>query len=213
MPAYLIGIGGGSASGKSTLAAELGDRLPARRVHVINQDRSFWPTAQLPKHGSPDGSREWPDYNHPDSVNWPDLRARVSAARADDYDVVIVEGTLVLHDAELREWMDLMLFVEAAADERIVRRIRRNLAAGHSLDGICDYYLDSVRYRHDEFCEPTRAHADLVLPGGRYQRVEAEPILEEVVRRVTDGDAARRGPPPAARLPHGQGAAGAGEPA
>jgi len=210
MPAYLIGIGGGSASGKSSLAAELRERLHTRRVEIVNQDRSFWPAAQLPGHVSPDGSREWPDYNHPDSVNWPDLRARVSSAQEGGADLVIVEGTLVLHDAGLRESMDLKLFVAAAADERIVRRIRRNLAQGHGLDGICDFYLDSVRYRHDEFCEPTRACADLVVSGGRYERGEAERLLKEVVRRVTGGGALRAGRSAVASSLHSRGAAGAG---
>jgi uridine kinase len=105
-------------------------------------------------------------------------------------DVVVLEGILVLHDAELRDLMDLRLFVEAEADERIVRRIRRNVEAGHDLDGICDFYLDSVRYRHREFCEPTRQHADVVLPGGAYERERTEALLDEVCARVRAGAAA-----------------------
>jgi len=82
--------------------------------------------------------------------------------------------------------MDLKLFVEADADERIVRRIRRNLSRGLRLEEICDFYLDSVRYRHCEFCEPTRQHADLVIPGGKDQRQEAEQLLELVRRWVSE---------------------------
>jgi uridine kinase len=181
---FVIGIGGGSASGKSTIAEELRSRLAPQRVEIINQDKSFWPTDQLPKHSNPDGTKEWPDFNQPGSVNWPDLRARIQAAAAGDSDLVVVEGTLVLYDEEVRGLLDLKLFVSAVADERIVRRIRRNLSRGYELDGICDFYLDSVRYRHEEFCEPTRAYADLVIPGGRYERAEAEVVLDQVIQRV-----------------------------
>ena len=180
MPAFVIGLGGGSASGKSTLAARLQERLQPLRVLVINQDRYFHETARLPKHASPDGVREWPDHNQPGSFDFPRLRADLRAAREGEDDVVILEGILVLHDDELRAQMDLKLFVEADPDERIVRRIRRNVARGYQLDEICDFYLDSVRYRYREFCEPTCVHADLVLPGGAYDRDKAERLLGQV---------------------------------
>jgi uridine kinase len=157
----------------------------------MNQDRYFHGAAQLPAHANRAGTRSWPDHNHPDSFDFASLRRDLRRARGNG-DVVIVEGILVLHDPELRDLMDLKVFVAADADERIVRRIRRNLAAGAGLDGICDFYLDSVRYRHREFCEPTRAHADVVVPGGRDEQEETERALEEVCGRVR---AARRGGP------------------
>jgi len=184
MPAFVIGIGGGSASGKSTIAETLSRKLSPLRVRVINQDRYFHGGARLPTHANHAGTRSWPDHNHPDSFDFPRLRRDLAAARAGDDEVIILEGILVLHDAELRGLMDLKVFVAADADERIVRRIRRNLAAGAGLDGICDFYLDSVRYRHREFCEPTRAHADVVVPGGQDEREEAERALDEVCGRV-----------------------------
>ncbi len=186
--AFVIGIGGGSASGKSTVAKELESRLAPLRVMVVNQDRYFWETARLPRAASPDGGREWPDYNQPASFDFVRLRADLREMKQGEAEVVILEGILVLCDEMLRGLMDLKLFVDADPDERIVRRIRRNFARGHDLDGICDYYLDSVRYRHQEFCEPTRAYADLVVPGGTYQRKQAEAVLgriEAVVRAAT----------------------------
>jgi len=184
MPAFVIGLGGGSASGKSTISEQLRLRLEPLRVAVINQDRYFHETSRLPRHASPDGAREWPDHNQPESFDFTRLRADVQAARDSDAQVVIVEGILVLHDAELREMMDFKLFVEADPDERIVRRIRRNVARGYNLDEICDFYLDSVRYQYREFCEPTRAYADLIVPGGRYDGEQAKQSLAEVVARV-----------------------------
>ena len=183
MAAFVIGIGGGSASGKSSIAEALSRKLSPLAVKVINQDRYFHGGARLPTHANQAGTRRWPDHNHPESFDFDSLRRDVRRARGRG-DVVIVEGILVLHDAELRERMDLKVFVAADADERIVRRIRRNLAAGAGLDGICDFYLDSVRYRHREFCEPTRAHADVVVPGGQDEQEGMERALEEVCGRV-----------------------------
>ena len=184
MPAVTIGIGGGSGSGKSVVSEELRGRLNPRRVKVINQDQYFLPTEGLPKHTSRDGGRSWPDHNHPASFDFQSLRAEVRAVQESEAEVVIVEGILVLHDPELRELMDLKVFVAAEADERIVRRIRRNVARGYPLDEVIEFYLDSVRYRHEEFCEPTRAYADLVIPGGRDDRAETEKALDEVCARV-----------------------------
>jgi uridine kinase len=194
MMAFVIGIGGGSASGKSTVAKELESRLAPLRVTVVNQDRYFWETSRLPRAGSPDGGREWPDYNQPASFDLVRLRADVREMRQGEADVVILEGILVLRDEALRELMDLKLFVDADPDERIVRRLRRTVARGHDLGGICDYYLDSVRYRHQEFCEPTRAYADLIVPGGRYQREQAERVLGRIEEIVREAGARGRGP-------------------
>ncbi len=184
MPAFVIGIGGGSAGGKSAVAEELSALLAPLRVRLVAQDRYFLRDRQLPRHSAPGGGRAWPDHNHPDSFDFPRLRQDLRAAREGDAEVVILEGILVLHDAALRELMDLKLFVEADADERIVRRIRRNVARGHDLDEICDFYLDSVRYRHREFCEPTRSHADLIVPGGAHQADRRRKLVAEVCERV-----------------------------
>jgi uridine kinase len=186
MAAYIIGIGGGSASGKSTIAGRLKERLAPLVVEVTNQDRHFWPAGKLPRATDRAGVREWPDYNQPGSFDWVNLRLALRAAREGCAEVMVFEGILMLWDADLRELMDLRLFVEADADERIVRRIRRNVARGHDLDGVCDYYLDSVRYRHEEFCQPTREHADLVIPGGKDEEGRAEQVLAEVCRRVRE---------------------------
>jgi uridine kinase len=183
-PAYVIGIGGGSAAGKSAIAEELQRRLAPLTVQVINQDRYFRKGDDLPTHSTPSG-RVWRDHNHPDSFDFVGLRADLRQARETNADVLVVEGILVLHDAELRSLMDLKLFVAAEADERIVRRIRRNVGWGHELDGVCDFYLDSVRYRHEEFCEPTRSYADLVIPGGVHEAGERDRLLADVCARVT----------------------------
>jgi len=182
--AFIIGIAGGSASGKSTIAGKLKERLAPLTVEVVNQDRFFWPTEQLPRVTNEASGRTWPDYNQPGSVDFAGLRQAMREAREGSAEVVILEGILALHDPEVRGLMDLKLFVDADPDERIVRRIRRNFARGYDLDGICDYYLDSVRYRHREFNEPQREQADVVIPGGKDEGAKAEAGLAEVCLRV-----------------------------
>jgi len=98
--------------------------------------------------------------------------------------VVILEGILVLYYPELRELMDIRCYVAADADERIVRRIRRNLAAGLSLDDIADYYLESVRFQHSRYNAPTQRHADLVIPGGASQAGEREAATAAICRAI-----------------------------
>ncbi len=182
--AYVIGIGGGSGSGKSELAQRLRARLHPLRVRVINQDAYFLPASALPTHRARRSGRVWPDHNHPDSFDFARLRTDLRAARQGDADVVIVEGILALHDPALRALMDLRVFVDCEADERVLRRLLRNVAAGCDFAEACEFYLDSVRYRHREFCEPTRAHADLILPAGRDEPERTEQVLEEVRRRA-----------------------------
>lgn len=160
----LIGIGGGTAAGKSTLARDLAVRLAPLAVQLIGQDRFFKPTSELPT--APSSSRQcpWPDYNRPDSFRVEELLQHCRGLSGAD--VVLLEGILVLHYAELRRLMALRLYVEADADERITRRMRRNVRAGMNLDDVADYYLESVRFQHERYNAPTRLHADLIVPGG-----------------------------------------------
>ncbi|MEW6750234.1 MAG: hypothetical protein AB1505_04570 [Candidatus Latescibacterota bacterium] len=178
----VIGIGGGSASGKSTLARQLGERLAPLHVEVVGQDRFFKSRDELPPHVTPHRATPWPDYNRPDSFRTAEMFAH--CRNLDGCDVAVVEGILVLYYPEMRQAMDLRLYVAADADERIVRRIRRNVAAGMALDGIADYYLESVRRRHAEFNEPTRQHADLVIPGGMADAQEREEMVQALCRAV-----------------------------
>ncbi len=179
----LIGIGGGSAAGKSTIAREMAHRLEPFRVEVMCQDRFFHPRDELPRYPSELRSEPWPDYNRPETV---DVDRMVAWCRdLDGADVAILEGILALHFPEARELMDLKLYVTADADERIVRRIRRNLPRS-SIDDIADYYLESVRYQHERYNAPTERHADLVIPGGMHDGRRREAMLacicDEVLR-------------------------------
>lgn len=159
----IIGIAGGSASGKSTFAEVLEEKLSDCRVSVIHMDSYFKPYGNLPRSVSPVSGKIYTDYNHPDSFELE--RFRADLANATDADAVIAEGLLILWDDAVRGMLNLKLFVDCPSDERIVRRIRRNMTWGLSFDEITEVYLDLVRFRHDEFVEPSRMWADLIING------------------------------------------------
>ncbi len=128
-------------------------------------DAYFWPVK--PRTASPITGVVYDDYNLPESFDLARLIDDVDALcnRADRPQVILVEGLMALQDADLRTRLDLGIFVDAQSDERIVRRLKRNIARGLSFDEIATYFLDSVRYRHQEYVEPSRWHADIVLNG------------------------------------------------
>jgi len=176
-----IGIGGGSASGKTTIARDISQRLAPLSVEIIHQDRFFKPTHELPTYYSEIHRKPRPDYNRPDSLKADEMFAYCRSVRGAD--VAILEGILALCYPELREQMDIKCYIAADADERIIRRIRRNLPHS-SYDAITDYYLESVRYQHDRYNAPTERYADLVIPGGMGDTARREAMLDELCRAI-----------------------------
>jgi uridine kinase len=168
-PLVLI-IAGGSASGKGTLARALAETVKPAATRIVNMDRYFKPIAELPTYFSLRRNGPHPDWNQPNSFRYQELIADIRRWAHDGAcaeDLLILEGILALHFEALRELAHLSLFVHTDADERIVRRIRRNMTErGMAFDEVADYYLESVRDRHHQYVEPTRAFADLVIPGG-----------------------------------------------
>jgi uridine kinase len=180
----IIGITGGTASGKSTLARKLAEALGDLSVTVIGMDRYF--KADKPLHKAPLTAREWPDFNSPDSFHLDalvaDLDALIFSAEAPD--VAIVEGLMTLQHEPLRERLDLKVFVDAPADERIVRRLRRNMAErGLTFDEIATFYLESVRFRHEQYVEPSRWHVDIVINGLTMPEAGVQMLAEWIRQR------------------------------
>jgi uridine kinase len=163
-------IAGGSASGKGTLARALAEAVKPAATRIVNMDRYFKPAAELPTYFSLKRNGPHPDWNQPDSFRHQELitdMRRWTQDGACAENLLILEGILALHFEALRELAHLCLFVHTDADERIVRRIRRNMTErGSTFDEVADYYVESVRDRHLQYVEPTRAFADLVIPGG-----------------------------------------------
>ena len=160
----VVGIAGGTSSGKSTLSRRLEDELAGMSVLVMHMDAYFLRVKPMMR--APITGEEWEDHNHPDSFDLSGLIRDLDTHRHENaVQVIIVEGLMTLHHAPLRDRLDLAIYVDAPSDERIVRRLKRNMANGLAFDDIAAFFLDSVRFRHEEYVEPSRWHADIVLNG------------------------------------------------
>jgi uridine kinase len=173
----IVGIAGGSASGKSALTSALCQALtdlhPAMTLRVVHTDSYFKPgSPEMPTLVLSSGERS-PDYNRPDSIDLHQVAEDLDAiSQAEDApDVLIVEGLMVLHSEEIRERLDLRLFVELDADTRALRRLIRNLErpgdpiSDQGARSIATYYLESAKVGHERYVEPSCVHADLILRG------------------------------------------------
>jgi uridine kinase len=169
-----IGIGGGSASGKTTIARQIAQELCPLRTDLVRQDAFYLPVEELPTYDSEAHGCPRPDWNRPDSFDFEALWCRCTTVS--EVDVLIIEGILVLHYPQLRDLMDVKCYVEADSDERVIRRVRRNIARW-PLEEIGTYYIESVRHQHERYNAPSREHADLVIPGGMADTDERNAIL------------------------------------
>ena len=161
---FAAGIAGGSASGKSTLCDKLEKELSAYKLAVIHMD-NYFKSGRTPKKAFIAG-REYLDDNHPDALDLRRLeRDMLDIINKNEHDILIVEGLMTLWDDKICGMLDLKIFVECKADERIVRRLRRNMNFGLSFDEIADVYIDMVRYRHEEYVEPSKWRADIIING------------------------------------------------
>ena len=196
---FVLGIGGGTGSGKTTVAERLVERLPGHAVVVIDHDAYYRDRSRLPAQ-----ERSLLNYDHPDAIETEMLVAHLTALRAGhsvelpQYDfrehvrrrdtrrvepasVVIVEGILVLADERLRGQIDLKLFVDTDADIRLLRRLQRDIEQrGRSFAQVREQYAATVRPMHLAFVEPSKRFADLIIPEGGENR----PALDAIVGRL-----------------------------
>jgi uridine kinase len=197
---FVLGVAGGTGSGKTTVARALLDRLPAGAAVLIDQDAYYRDRSALPA----DKRLETVNFDHPDAIETELLVAHLGELRegravdVPQYDfrehvrrretrhvepaaVVVVEGILVLADPRLRALMDLKLFVDTDADVRLMRRMRRDMEErGRTFAQVREQYTSTVRPMHLAFVEPSKRFADLIIPeGGRN-----EPALDAIVGRL-----------------------------
>lgn len=181
----IIGIAGGTGSGKTTVVNKIVNTLPADTVAVIPQDsyyKSQWDV--------PEEDRKKTNFDHPDAFEWPLLSHQIEELRkgnaieqpsysyltctrqketvhVEPHEVIIVEGIMALYDKSLRDLMDLKIFVDAEPDERLLRVIERDIAErGHPLEMLITKYRNVLKPMHDEFIEPTKQYADIIIPNG-----------------------------------------------
>jgi len=165
---YVVGVAGGTCSGKTTLSGRLEEILGKNyRVTVFHMDAYFKRPA--PKTIAPITRKEYFEHNHPDAFDLDRLFSDFDKAVEDNSenraDVIIIEGLFTLYLDYLRDRLNLKVFVDLKSDERLVRRVKRFMSFGQTPDEIIDRYLDTVRFRHEEMVEPTRWHADVVING------------------------------------------------
>jgi len=163
---YTVGIAGGTCSGKTTLTTKLEAELSKEyKVTAFYMDKYF--KAEKPTVIAPVTRIEYPEFNHPDSLELERLKEDFDRAvnGENGENIVLIEGLFALYLDFIREKLDLKVFVDLKSDERLVRRIKRFTAMGNSFDDVTNRYIDTVRFRHDELIEPTRWYADIVING------------------------------------------------
>jgi uridine kinase len=202
-PPLVLGIAGGSGSGKSTIARAILKALPKGSGLLLEQDHYYHSQTHLPVE-----ERERVNYDHPDALEMDLLVEHVEALRhwkaidRPSYDfskhdrspemtrveptpVIVVEGILVLAEARLRERFDVKLFVDTDADIRLMRRIRRDLEhRGRQFSQVRKQYYETVRPMHMAFVEPSKRFADVIVPEGGENRVALELLVSHVRARV-----------------------------
>ena len=158
---HIIGISGPSGSGKSTLSKYLAENLPG--AVVICSDRYF--KKELPKMISPLDGEEYPDWNHPTSVDFDAMAAEIEAlCENPEVQYLLVDGAYIYCNEKIREMLDYKIFVTAQLETRLYRRICRNIKEkGQTPEFIGGYYLACVRYREAEYSVPSRRFADLIV--------------------------------------------------
>ncbi len=182
---YLVGIAEGTASGKSTLSRLLERELSDLKVKTFHMDDYFKPDSVRPKARAHVTGEIYYDDNCPETIYADRLEKDLAQALGQGFDLILVEGLFALWYDWLYEQLDLKIFIDCQADERIVRRLRRNMAErGLSFDEIAGVYLDMVRYRHDQYIEPTRWRADLILNGSAPSPLANRLLLEHLRREA-----------------------------
>jgi uridine kinase len=196
MSLFVIGVAGGSGSGKTTVVRRIVDSLGSEHVTLLDHDRYYRDRNDLRLE-----ERAALNYDHPDSLETDLLVRHVRELRAGRevqvprYDftrharlpetetfqprrALIVEGILVFTDAALRELMDIKVFVDTDSDTRFIRRLRRDVAErGRTMESVIDQYQSTVKPMHLEFVEPSKRYADVIIPLGGHNTVAVDLLL------------------------------------
>lgn len=207
----IIGVAGGSGSGKTTVCNKIYDYFSGKSIVMIEHDSYYRDQSDIPFE-----QRLETNYDHPfafdtdllvehliklqnnESIEVP-VYDYTRHTRSDEtihvkpQDVIIVEGILILEDKRLRDLMDIKIYVDTAADLRIIRRIERDIKErGRALDNVIDQYLSVVREMHEQFVEPSKKYADIIIPEGGHNQVAIDLVITKIrmifhERAATDG--------------------------
>lgn len=194
----VIGVAGGSASGKTTVSRAIFDKFSGHSILLLEED-SYYKKSNLPF-----AEREKINYDHPlsfdtdllyqqlqDLMNYKTIEKPVydytihnrsdEVVRVEPKEVIILEGILVLFDQRLRDLMDIKVFVDTDDDIRIIRRIQRDMKErGRTLESVIDQYLDTVKPMYHQFIEPTKRYADIIVPEGGQNQVAIDLLATKI---------------------------------
>ena len=181
----IIGIAGGTGSGKTTVVKKIVEALPPHSVAVVPLDSYYNDTTDLT-----DEERRQINFDHPDAFDWKLLHKQISMLKkgeaieqptysyvlsnrlpetvhVEPKPVIIIEGIMTLVDRKLRNMMDLKIFVDTDSDERLIRNILRDvMERGRTVDMVLNRYLEVLKPMHEQFIEPTTKYADIIIPQG-----------------------------------------------
>jgi uridine kinase len=201
-PNIVVGIAGGTGSGKTTLAGAIQSRLKPFDTVLLHQDSYYRDQTGIPR-----DIRERTDYDHPDAFDTPLLVEHLLALKRGEpvnqpiYDfsihsrsgsvtvqpapIILLEGILILADPDIRRVLDVPLFVDTPDDIRFMRRLRRDiLERGRSLDSVCRQYMETVRPAHLEFVEPSKRYARLIIPEGGHNEMATDVVASYIQRQL-----------------------------
>ena len=203
----LIGIAGGTGSGKSTVANQIYNNFDKKDIAMIEQDSYYKDQSNLSFE-----ERKKTNYDHPDafdtslfinhlkqlingntidkpSYDFERHNRKKEVVKVEPKNIIIVEGILLFYDIRVRDLLDIKIYVDTDADVRIIRRIQRDLdERGRTLDSVINQYLNVVRPMHLQFVEPTKKYADIVIPQGGYNKVAIDLITANINHMLQNYD-------------------------
>lgn len=204
-----LGIAGGTGSGKTTVAKAIAKQLGHQTIKIIHQDSYYLDQTDVPF-----DVRVKTNYDHPSAMDMALLKEHIRKLRkglpiekpiydfkihtrvpetepVDPVDVLIIEGIFALQDPELRELLDIKIYVETDADIRFIRRLKRDIMdRGRSLESVIQQYKEIVRAMHLQFVEPSKQFADIIIPEGGYNKVAIDILVKtirEYIRQKSKG--------------------------
>ena len=197
----IIGIAGGTGSGKTTVVRKIVEALPPHYVSVVPLDSYYNDTTEMTEE-----ERHAINFDHPDAFDWKLLIKQVNELRkgnaieqptysyilcnrlpetvhVEPKPVIIIEGIMTLLNKRLRDMMDLKIFVDADSDERLIRNIQRDtVERGRDVKMVLDRYLDVLKPMHEQFIEPTKRYADVIIPQGGENKKGIEMVCKYIER-------------------------------
>ena len=202
----VIGIAGGSGSGKTTVVKAITERLKGQKVVVIPQDSYYKDSSDLS-----DEEKRNTNFDHPDAIDWDLLcgqlselkqgktiqqpvysyiscsRSKTETVTVEPADVIIIEGILIFTCKQLREQMDIKIFVDADDDDRLMRVMARDISErGKDVHWVIERYSRTVKPMYLQFIEPSKRYADIIIPQGGHNKVAIDVITATIEKSLKD---------------------------